>query len=131
MKGLFFPIFILIFCVAMLVIGCSKSRSTVALMNDYRLERDSGRVIHLIAPDGKRLSADSISQFCVSGATVYGWIDGREAYFLLDTRTGQFQVFSSTRDLNRDLSHSGIPPLNMADSYTYWDIKDGHKTPAW
>jgi len=121
----------LILPIAFLVVGLLLSRSTVALVNNYKLEQwIGGGPVNLVAPDGESLSKESISQFCISGDIVYGWIDGQEAYFLLDTHSGNFQVFSEMKELNRKLAQSGIPRLNMASSFTFWDIISGYKTPA-
>lgn len=117
--------------VALLACGVLNLDSTVSLINRYQLKRVGGDVIHLTAPDGKVVSSESISQFCVSGDLLYGWIDGREAYFLLDTKSNKFQQFSNAKDLNLKLLQRGISPLKMSNSYTFWDIKSGHKTPSW
>ena len=109
--------------------GCG-ARSTVALANGYRLEQAGGGDVRLVAPNGKKLSDRPISQFCTSGALFYGWIDGSEAYFLLDTQSGVFQEFASVGDLNHVLARSGAPRLNMKESYTFWDIQTGRKVPG-
>lgn len=111
------------------VSGCQR-HSSVALAHGYRLEQAGGGTIRLIAPNGNRLSEHPISQFCVSGALFYGWIDGREAYFLLDTLSGEFRKFENVQDLNRVLAQSGAPRLDMKNSYTFWDIQTGRKAPG-
>lgn len=108
--------------------GCN-SRSTIALANGYCLKQ-AGEGIRLVAPNGKNLLEESISQFCVSGDVLYGWIDGREAYFLLNTLSGEFREFVDVHELNRVLAQTGIPRLDMKNSFTFWDIQTGRKVPG-
>jgi len=79
-------------------------------------------------PTGESLASDEISQFMVSGPHVYGWINNKsEEFFALNTSSHKFEVFPTWDALNQHTDKLSLPRLNMNQSYTYWDIKTGHK----
>ncbi|WP_411825368.1 hypothetical protein [Luteolibacter sp. AS25] len=64
----------------------------------------------------------------VSGAYVYGWIDNSaEQFFTLDTKSDVFVIFNERSSLDEHTDTLSLPRLSMSDSYTYWDIRSGHK----
>ena len=106
------------------IVSCG--RRSIDLPNGYSLH-DEGKIL-LLAPSGQKVSNDQISQFMVSDPHVYGWIDGRgDEFFTLDTASGAFQVSPESASINRHTDRLALPRTNMRNSYTYWDIKTGHK----
>ena len=104
----------------------SCSRNSIDLPNGYRLH-DHGKIL-LEDSKGASLASDEISQFMVSGLHVYGWINNQsEEFFALNTSSRRFEVFSTWDALNHHTDKLSLPRLNMNKSYTYWDIKTGHK----
>ena len=104
----------------------SCSRNSIELPNGYTLH-DNGKII-LKDSQGAALASDEISQFMVSGPHVYGWINNQsEEFFALNTTSRKFEVFPTWDALNRHTDKQSLPRLNMKTSYTYWDIRSGHK----
>ena len=119
-----------IFVLSLLILSCRKDH--LSFPNGYILSVDRENHTYLKDNNKNNVIESPISQFCFRQNCIYGWVDDKdETFFFLDTNTKKLIKFNSWKEINQFLTKKGWPGLKMNDSFTYLDIKTGHKKKTW